>query len=89
MPIPRTPRPRGPSPGGRKKLPPIGGARRTGSVQISRILERFETMLSDQPTRMKAEHAAELRAIQERNLAGTWTKSDLKRVQALLKIYFR
>ena len=82
-------RPRGPSRGGGKKLPPFGVARRTGSVTLSRELASLERFLAEQTSEIRADHAAELRAIEERNLAGTWTKSDVLRAKRLANFYLK
>lgn len=56
-------RPRGPSPGGRKKLPSKGGARRTASIRVSKVLGDLLEGLQEQNISMKPEHLAELQAI--------------------------
>jgi hypothetical protein len=82
-------RPRGASPGGRRKLPPKGGARRTASISLSRVLEKLHTALQEEQIEMRADHRAELLAIEERNYSGSWNNSDLVRANQILRNYVR
>ena len=85
---PRQPRPRGPAYGS-KRRPPAGSARRTESIQISRILGELKETVAHTPTEFPPAISAELRAINERNNSGEWNKNDLARLEAIRKMFIR
>ena len=80
---------RGASPGGRRKLPPKGGARRTASIPMAEIFGRLFEFLGEQTSFMRERDQAELESIRQRTNAGMWTAADLKRLQTLQKKYVR
>ncbi|MDO8647963.1 MAG: hypothetical protein Q7R70_06155 [Candidatus Diapherotrites archaeon] len=76
--------PRGPT-YGKEKLRPVAKPRRTASVELSGLLGKFREMLSEQTTHLSMKAQAELRAIEERNITGSWTAADIERVKQLFQ----
>jgi len=87
---PRQPRPRGPS-FGSKRLKPRNRPQRTGSVELSRLLEELSANFSfeEHMVSLPEPVQAELKAISERNFTGSWTPRDVDAVKKIYKQFIR